>query len=264
MNRIDDAIRSLEKKLDSWDDKKEIRSAEFTYRYQVYLLSSGSEPRAAGRDQKEAGLIQMMRAQLGMDFAIESLDQVMEIVMQTAAPVLEEIERLRRKMCRVLTEDGELLHISGEKGLSEIKALSSKPNMYGTENRKCVFATSDETSKALYAARVTAGEMTVDREKCIFKANPFSGYHEGGYILKKRAYAYILNPEDFMPVIDFTVDKAGKCHIHFEGEWMSEKESVIPEAFFEIDSVKEKSFDGIELLYEAANGSIVPVLSDEN
>lgn len=57
MNRIDDAIRSLEKRLDSWDDKKEIRSAEFTYRYQVYLLSSGNKPQAAGRDQKEAGLI---------------------------------------------------------------------------------------------------------------------------------------------------------------------------------------------------------------
>lgn len=100
----------------------------------------------------------MMRVRLGMNFAGEPLDQVMEIVMQTAAPVLEEIERLRQKMCRVLTEDGELLHISGEKELPEIKALSSKPNMYGTENRKCVFATSDEKSKALYAARVTTAK----------------------------------------------------------------------------------------------------------
>ena len=199
-----------------------------------------------------------------MNFAGEPLDQVMEIVMQTAAPVLEEIERLRQKMCRVLTENGELLHISGEKELPEIKALSSKPNMYGTEKRKCVFATSDEKLKALYAARVTTGNMIVDREKRIFKANPFSRYHEGVYVLKKRAYAYILNPEEFMPVIDFTVDKAGKCHIHFEGEWMSEKESVRPKACFEIDSVKERSFDGIKLLYESADGSIVPVLSDEN
>ena len=261
MNRIDDAIRILEKRLDFWEDKKEIRCAEFTYRYQVYLLSSDNGPRSAERNQKEAGLVQMMRAQLGRDFSGAPLDRVMETVMQTAMPVLREIEGLRRKMCSVLKEDSELLHISRKKGLSEIKALSSKLNMYGTEKRKCVYATSDETAKALYAARVTAGGMEVDRKKCIFMSDPFSGYHEGNYILKRRAYAYVLDPKDFMPVIDFTIDKAGKCHIHFEGEWMSEKESVVPEACFEVDSVKERSFGGIELLYEDAVGSIYPVLN---
>ena len=261
MNRMDDAIRAFEKKLDSWGDKKEIRSADFSYRYRVYTVSTESALRAVERKKKEAALVRMMGAQLEENFLGEPLDHVMEKVIQIGAPVLDEIERLRCIMSGIQAEDGELIHFSGEKGLPEIKALVSKPNMYGTENRKCVFATSDETSKALYAARVTAGGMTVDREKCIFKNDPFSGCREGEYILKRRAYAYILNPEDFMPVIDFTVDKAGKCHIHFEGEWMSEKESVRPKACFEIDSVKESSFDGIELLYESADGSTVPVLS---
>ena len=119
---------------------------------------------------------------------------------------------------------GILYHISDAFELNTIIPTYNY-DMYGKEFSKKVFATSNPYEIWLYACRTVSGEMHEKNRVCIYPSNPFLFYKKGYYYLKRNVAVYMLNSEDFLPVIKMGF-RDDKEKLYFDNEWVSNQETM--------------------------------------
>lgn len=117
---------------------------------------------------------------------------------------------------------GILYHISDKTDLSVIRPFGNF-DMYGEQFSNGVFATSNPYEIWLYACRSISGEMHENNRVCIYPNNPVSYYKAGYYYLKRDVALYMLDIENFLPVLNLSLCPYKIC---FDNEWISRQEIV--------------------------------------
>lgn len=130
-----------------------------------------------------------------------------------------------------------LFHVSGMLGLSVI-IPNGNFDMYRKNFSEKVFATSNPYEIWLYACRAVLGEMHEKNRVCIYPDNPFLFLKTGYYYLKKSVAVYVLNAENFSPVLkeksQFNENK--NC---FDNEWIA-NHSIKPLYQYTINRIPEE------------------------
>lgn len=112
-----------------------------------------------------------------------------------------------------------LFHVSE---ILDLSVIVPKGNfdMYQKKFSEKVFATSNPYEIWLYACRAVLGEMHEKNRVCIYPDNPFLFFETGYYYLKRSVAVYVLNAEEFFPVLKV------KSHFNenkncFDNEWIA-------------------------------------------
>lgn len=117
-----------------------------------------------------------------------------------------------------------LFHVSE---ILDLSVIVPKGNfdMYQKKFSEKVFATSNPYEIWLYACRAVLGEMHEKNRVCIYPDNPFLFFETGYYYLKRSVAVYVLNAEEFFPVLKV------KSHFNenkncFDNEWIAKRGDI--------------------------------------
>ncbi len=130
-----------------------------------------------------------------------------------------------------------LFHVSE---ILDLSVIVPKGNfdMYQKNFSEKVFATSNPYEIWLYACRAVLGEMHEKNRVCIYPDNPFLFFETGYYYLKRSVAVYVLNAEEFFPVIKV------KSHFNenknsFDNEWIA-NHNINPLYQYTIDRIPKE------------------------
>lgn len=181
---------------------------------------------------KVLSLLERKRKEVKLFRKSVSLSESQEVLDENVRRILELMKKFSEDIKLVFVSNGEMLsHITTVPpemmAGGRILRSRSRANNYETESGDWTFASSEPLDgKNLYVARKPHfGMIHITPEVYIYGGNNLDVVKDetgkSKVLLKYPNYAYIINPQNFMPVVTLKKDKDGKPYFEFSEEWTS-------------------------------------------
>lgn len=175
---------------------------------------------------------------------IKDQENDLEGVDEEVKQIFELMEKYKKDIKQIFISNGETIaHITenspdkmiGGKVIRSVNRL----NNYETQRGNWVFASSSPLDgKNLYMARNKSGMVLIFPDLCIYGDDNMQIQQDdkgdNRVLLRRPNYIYQINPEDFTPVVNLTIDENNNPFFEFSEEWtcdhdidISDKKTVL-------------------------------------